>query len=105
MNRKVVKVYKDEVSEEKWLKMEVIKEGEGRRMKKVDYKKLVKELDGKLISVRGLERLMMKCSDGKKKKVYYSEVLRMLKSLKNSGKIVFERRSGEVIYYSIKSVK
>ena len=103
MVKKVV-VYEDEVSGEKFLKMKEVNEIGSGRVKLVDYKKLVDELDGKMMSVRGIGKMMKKCSGGKKTKVYYSEVLGMLKRLVDSDKIVISRRRGEVIYYKIKKV-
>jgi len=104
---KRVVVYKDELTKEKFLKLEVITESTRQRTKKIDYTKLVEELNNKVITVRGIQKLMLKCSKNKNK-VYYSEVLRALKSLVKQNKITFDRRQDtttNVIYYSIQKVK
>ena len=107
MKKVVVKKYKDELGEKEWLKcVEVDEDSEG-RVKLVDYEKLMKEMDGKVLSVRGIGKMMVKCSDGRKKKVYYSEVLGMLKRKEDAGVISVERRKkkeGGVIYYKISRI-
>ena len=104
---KRVVVYKDELTKEKFLKLEIVTDSTRQRTKKIDYSKLVEELNNKVITVRGIQKLMLKCSKNKNK-VYYSEVLRALKSLVNQQKITFNRRidtTTGVIYYSIQKVK
>lgn len=104
---KRVVVYKDELTKEKFLKLQVITDSTRTRVKKVDYSKLVEELNNKVITVRGIQKLMLKCSKNKNK-VYYSEVLRALKSLKTQNKITYNRRQDTttgVIYYNIQKVK
>jgi len=99
------KLAPDEVTSEKFLEFEEIEDvGEG-RVKLVDYDKLVAELDGRMLSIRGIGELMKKCSGGLKSKVYYSEVLGALKRLRDEGRIEFKRRRGEVIYYQITKVE
>jgi len=102
MKRK--KVVVDEIDDKKFLKLKIVEDGNGKKKKLVDYEKLVDELDGKVLSVKGIGKLMKKCSGGLKTKVYYSEVLGMLKRLDENGTIEFERRQGEVIYYKITKV-
>lgn len=101
MTKKGSKV-KDEVSEKEFLKMSEVS-GTGRRVI-VDYEKLIDMLDGKYMSIHKVGLLMLQCSGGQKKKVYYSEVLGALKRLKEQGRIEFERRQGQNIYYHFTKV-
>jgi len=103
--KKRVVVYKDELTGDKTLKLESLPEGETTRTKKVDYEKLVLELDNKVITVRGIQKLMLKCSRNKPK-VYYSEVLRAIKALEQQNLITYKRlldTTTNIIYYEIHS--
>jgi len=101
---KRTKVVVDEIDDKKFLTLKVVEDGNGGRTKKVDYDKLVDELNGRNLSVKRIGELMIECSNGKKTKVYYSEVLGMLKRLRENGTITYKRGQGEVIYYKITKV-
>lgn len=102
-NKIVVKNGKiEEVSMEEFNKL---KEVEGRREKKVDYEKLIEKLDGRCLSVKMIGEEMKMCSDGKKKKVYYSEVLGMIGRMEESGRMKFSRGQGDVIIYKCEDIR
>ena len=97
LGRKVV--IDDEITEKKFRKLSEV--SGTCRVKKVDYEKLVEELDGKFLTVKRIGELMKKCSGGKKKTVYYSEVLGALKRLESQDLINIEKRVGLRVYYHI----
>lgn len=95
---RIVKI-DDEISEKRFRKLSEV--SESCRVKKVDYERLVEELDGRYLTVKKIGELMKKCSDGKKKTVYYSEVLSALQRLQKQDLINIEKRSGLRVYYHI----
>lgn len=96
MGRQKVIVVDDEITVKAF---EKLPEATGGRTKKVDYDMLIKRLDGRVLSVDAVGKEMIACSDKKKTKVYYSEVLGSLKRLKEAGRLDFTRRQGDVIMY------
>jgi len=98
---RIVKI-DDEINEMKFRALNEV--SESCRVKKVDYEKLVQELDGKFLTVSKIGELMVKCSGGQKKQVYYSEVLSAIKRLVEQNKITVERRVGLRVYYGIRKV-
>jgi len=99
-------VVKDELTGKQALKLQVITDSTTVRTKKVDYLKLVQELDNRVLTVAKIQSIMLKCSKNKSK-VYYSEVLRALKSLEQQNKITVSKlldKTHNRIYYSIHKV-
>lgn len=96
MGRKKVVVEGGEITVKEF---ETLPEATGGRTKKVDYDQLVDKLAGRVLSIKGVAQEMKNCSNGLKTKVYYSEVLGAIDRLKESGRLDFQRRQGDVIMY------
>lgn len=94
----------EEIDVEAFNKLPIAKKSA--RKAKVDYDKLVTQMDGKVLTIAKIGKLMIATSNGQKTKVYYSEVLSSIARLQKQKKITFERRGGvgTPIYYFIHKV-